>query len=813
MMHFSISSFIHCTNAEILNSANLPIDIDLTEVAFDTRKIRHTEHVLFICLAKNSSDVTSHIKKAFEQGIRYFLVPNNTETSSIQACFLKVQNVLDSLQKFAAWHRDQSNATIIGITGSNGKTIIKEWLSQILDSNAVVTKSPASYNSQLGVPLSILELSQMSEYGVFEAGISQVGEMQKIAAVIQPEIGILSNIGDAHDSGFENRIQKLSEKLLLFQSSKKIIFEESGIVTKAFLGESLKSQLVNWSFSNKNTDYQVKIDINEGFTFIFIQGRYDFQAKFPLSDKASISNIIHVIICCLELGIDQSIILNQLHLLEPVSMRLVLKKVSRNCLLVDDSYNADLVSLENALDFANEQKKNRNLHLILTEFDQVQQSARYYEQLSAIILKYNVEKISYLGAGFPINIHKNVKINCFEDRNTLQQNLELNPPLNELILLKGARRFQLDLLIRNFESKSHRTTLTVSLDAIRNNIQFYKKSLAPSTKIMAVVKAGAYGSDSVPLAKHLLRSGISYLAVAYFDEAIELRNEGILTPIMIMNPDPSQAYLAEKYNLELEMYSLEQVKKFVEDGFSSLIIHVKIDSGMNRLGFKYEELDELIDILKSHNDIKIKSIFSHFSSAEDKKADVYTLLQYNYYRSCHSYLTEELGLTDTMLHICNSNAAMRFPEYQHDMIRLGIGLYGYVEHPEMQIVHILKSYISQIKQIKKGDTVGYNRNFIADSNMTIATISLGYADGISRKLGNGNIEFYIDGKPVKTLGNISMDTCSVDISELTGIKEGDEVIVFDTKAKFNKLAETSEKTSYELITGISNRVVRNYVIG
>lgn len=817
-MDISLHDILQFTEADFSNKETVTACI-IKEIVFDSRKSVRTNQALFACLSTDAELIAEYVKEAIVKGVSYCMVPLmfaeeeplilNFEILKEQLIF--VPNVLAALQTLAKRHRLRFDIPIIGITGSNGKTIVKEWLSQVLDYDFQVCKSPASYNSQLGVPLSVLELEDHHEIGVFEAGISLNDEMTKLSDMIQCEIGILTNIGDAHDAGFKSRVHKFQEKWKLFSYAKTVIFERTDLINEYLSTVQIPDfqTLVSWSRASKDSQYFVQIKEMESGVQLKIEGKNNFEGNFHLVDRASLNNIIHVIIASFELGLTQNQIIPRIKALEPVSMRMLLKKVSRNCILIDDSYNADLTSLENALDFAKEQQKQRKLYLILTDFEQTKEDQAYYDKLQLLIKQQQIDRLYYVGEPLPFEFEGTV-VMLFKDEKGIKKSLENNPPEDALILLKGARKYHLDQLIRNFEVKSHRTTLEISLDAIRHNIQRYRSLHDQTSKMMAVIKAGAYGSDSVPLAKHLLRCGVDYLAVAYFDEAIELREEGIDAPIMIMNPDPTQAYLAIKYNLELEIYSIEQLRAFLDQDDDCLTIHIKIDSGMNRLGFREDDLPEMIELLQEHNDIEVKSVFSHFAAAEDQSEDEFTEQQYRYFRRCFDYLQIELGLTETMQHICNSNAALRFPAYQHDLIRLGIGLYGYVPDGDFQIAHKLCTYIAQVKNISKGDSVGYNRAFIADQPMTIATLSIGYADGLSRKLGNGNACFYGKGKELLTIGHISMDTCAVDITNLN-FKAGDEIVIFETISQFDRFCKASEKTAYEVISNVGSRVVRNYV--
>ena len=809
-MHLQLSYISEAIGAELIGAQpNELNEIFIESFVFDTRKIYKTNNAIFLCLARSEKEILKHMEQAELLGIRCFICPKRIAFNSSKSIILQVDNVLIAFQKLAKQHRETYAIPIVGITGSNGKTIIKEWLSQILDSSYNVCKSPASYNSQLGVPLSLMNLKESSEIGVFEAGISKKNEMLSLNRIIQPNIGILSNIGDAHSEGFGNIEEKLFEKLLLFKNCQKLIIESTPIIENTLQDwNQSETEIIRWSTLDSSTDIFVETNKDKEGTFLEFHGNIKNQIHIPFQDNASVKNCIHVIICAIEIGLDFEKIQKEINFLEAVSMRLSLTKGKHNCLIINDSYNADLTSLENALDFANEQREDRALHLVLTEFDQIKRNNNYFNNRAKILSKFPIQKVHFIGQKDSLSL-ENIDVVKYQSIESLLQKFRKIPVKNCLILLKGARRFHLETLNAELELQAHRTELTISLDAIANNVKIFRDKTTSSTQILAVIKASAYGADSVALAKHLVKNGVQRLAVAYYEEAKELREEGVLTPLMIMNPDPIHSRLAKLHNLELEIYSLDQLKSIVSFGGIEQNIHLKIETGMNRLGFSSYDLQDLIHYLTTHPKIKITSIFSHFACAEDSNEDAFTHEQNRQLSIAYETISQAIGYMP-IKHICNSNAAARFPNYHHDMIRLGIGLYGYLSIPSLQIAHGLFSYIAQVKTIFPGDSVGYNRTFVADKKMKIATVSIGYADGLSRKLGNGNFAFEIQGKKAPTIGSISMDTCAVDVTEIV-VQAGDRVTLFDTFKSFYKMASVSEKSTYELISGIGTRVVRRFV--
>jgi len=794
-MQLPLSFILKNTSTDLLSVVEGEID----EIMFDSRKQNVGTNTLFVDLAGNAK----HIEQARKKGVGVFLTSLSIEEQEGEVV-IKVENVLDELQKLAARYRAELSAQVIAITGSNGKTITKEWVYAVLQSKFVCGKSPASYNSQLGVPLSLLGITEQDEIAIIEAGISEVGEMEKLEKMISPRIGILTTMGDAHSDGFNSMEEKIKEKIILFKDCQQLIAEINNVISIGHFSSLENTELITWSFTDARARYQASYVIENDKSRITLNGKNSYEFIFPLTDNASITNIIHVIILALEFNVSSEDINAAISTIQPISLRLELKKAGRNCLLINDSYNADLTSLRNALDFAITQKSNRSLTLILSEFDQQSNSSLFVSQLNKLISSYPIDQLYFVG-----NKSKDIFAdNTFEETGELLNYLIKNKPSEELILIKGARRFKLEMISSFLEENQHRTILHTNLQVLNSNIKYFKSLTKLSTKVMAVIKAGAYGSDSLTIGKYLESSGIDYLAVAYIEEGIELRNEGIKSPIMVMNPDPSLLSLAKEYDLEPEIYSLHQLRQVNDLG--AISIHLKIDSGMHRLGFGKEDVHEVLDILNSNKNIKIRSIFSHLSSADDRSQHSFSKEQDVLFSSIYERIVDVLGYTP-LKHICNSHAAIAFPEMHYDMIRIGIGMHGLMRENSLKSTHKLVSYISQVKEIVKGESVGYNQSFIASGKMSVATISIGYADGISRKHGGGKSVFYVRGTACPTVGNISMDSCSVDVSEVDCLA-GDEVVIFENKEQMFSLCETAEVIPYEFICGIGKRVARKFSV-
>jgi alanine racemase len=745
------------------------------------------------------------------------------------ANIILVKNSIAALHELAISHRNQfpKNALpVIGITGSNGKTIVKEWLNHLLQNEFSIARSPKSFNSQIGVPLSVLNIRSTNDLAIFEAGISEKGEMKNLQKIIQPTIGIFTNIGNAHDEGFSSRNEKINEKLILFQTSDHLIFcsDDENLKNKiqAFQQKNKQLKLFSWGAKSDNV-LQVKQIKKEAFSSsVFLQYKKSkFGISIPFTDDASIQNAIHCVAVLILLNKKEEEILKLFSTLYPIEMRLELKEGINHCNIINDSYSNDLYSLAIALDFLNQQKQNVRHTVILSDIVQSGiESKKLYSEVASLLRQKNIDR--FIGIGKDIFSQKNdfsfIKNSAFyKSTDDFLNNIFLSNFHDETILIKGARQFEFEKISHVLEQKVHQTVLSINLNSIVHNLKKYKALLHPSTKIMAMVKAFGYGSGSYEIASVLEFNKVDYLAVAYADEGIELRKAGITLPIMVMNTDRTVFDSIVNYNLEPELFSFSLLNDFTEylkrTEIENYPVHLKIDTGMHRLGFMEGEINLLCKKISGNHFIKIKSVFSHLAASEDKKEDLFTDFQFNVFQKSCSKIEKALGyLFDK--HIDNTSGISRHPDLQMNMVRLGIGLYGIDSNREMQKslknVSTLTTTISQIKKMKAGETVGYGRMGKVERDSLIAVVRIGYADGYSRRLGNGVGKMLIKNKLVPVIGNVCMDMTMLDVTGIKNLKEGDEVIVFGEELSLQQLSKWAGTIPYEIMTGISQRVKRIY---
>lgn len=801
----------------------------LAYLSLDSRKINFPGTTLFFAIKNNHRNANSFLIALYKKGVRNFVTDDQKidQKSIPSANIIRVQNSVMALQNLATYHREKfPNLPVIGIAGSNGKTIVKEWLNQLLEKEFSIIRSPKSYNSQIGVPLSVLNISAKNNLAIFEAGISLPREMENIEKIIQPNIGIFTNIGNAHDEGFESRKQKIREKLLLFQNASHLIFStdypDINREIKWFQKKNNTIELFTWGKNNTNILQVLPVIKNKNQTLIkAIYKSKTVSITIPFTDDASIENAINcwcVLFIINKAGKAETMGFSQLY---AVAMRLELKPGINGCNIINDSYSNDLHSLNIALDFLDQQKNNSGRTIILSDILQSGLKPNtLYLQVAGLLKQKKIDHFIGIGPG----IFQNQKVFSFfkssrffrSTRDFLQQ-IHLLQFNDETILIKGARQFEFEKISRALELKIHQTVLSINLSALVFNLKKYKEKILPSTKIMAMVKAFGYGSGSHEVAAVLEYNKIDYLAVAYVDEGIELRKSGITIPIMIMNIDNSTFDSLITYHLEPEIFSLRLLNDFINylklNQIENYPVHLKIDTGMHRLGFMENEIGQLCKKLSHQKNLKIKSVFSHLSSSDDPRYDEYTLQQSNTFKNCFLKIENTLGYSFDK-HISNTAAISRLPRLQYNMVRLGIGLYGIDADKKMQKqlknVSTLTTTISQIKKIKEGETVGYGRNAKVKRPSTIATVRIGYADGYSRLLGNGVGKMMIQNKMVPVIGNVCMDMVMLDITGLKNIKEGDEVTVFGELLPVDDLAKWAKTISYEIMTSISQRVKRVY---
>ncbi len=788
----------------------------------DSRQLTDNSGGVFFALVSERNDGHKYISELIERGVHNFVVSDKAiikdEYLKKDISFVVVNDTLKALHQLAIYHRQKFEIPVIGITGSNGKTMVKEWLFQLLKEDHVICRSPKSYNSQIGVPLSVLNLNEKHTLGIFEAGISQPNEMEKLQKIIQPTSGIFTSLGHAHDEGFMNREQKVEEKWKLFSGCESIIVNK---FDSPRLNVKSQSKIITIG-QDANCDFSLTYEIKNEQTFITLKNankNYNFTIKFI--DKASILNCITCIVTLLNLGYDENIIQQRLNHLQSIALRLEVKNGINNSILINDFYNSDLDSIKIALSFLNQQHRRTKKVLIVSDIEQSGKSnSELYAELESLISQNKIDLL--IGIGAAISTNKRL----FKEHSLFYADVkafvsDLKRIQNELhhstILLKGAHSFKFEEISKLLQLKSHDTVLEINLNKLTHNINYYRSLIGKQTQLMCMVKAMGYGSGSSEIAKTLQHIGVNYLAVAYADEGVELRDANISLPIMVMSPERDSFEDIIKYNLEPEIYSFKLLNDFVAAldrlGVNEAYpIHIKIDTGMKRLGFEIGDMEELTKKLKQFPQVKIKSAFSHLVATDNKDLDFFTNEQIEKFKICFSQLEKALGYS-FLKHICNSGGITRFKNAHFDMVRLGIGMYGFGVNKEeqhlLENVSTLKTRISQIKSANKSETIGYNRKGIAEKDLIIATIPIGYADGFHRTLGNGNYGVFINNIFCKTIGNICMDMCMIDITNIK-CEEGDEVIVFENAGQVNQMATAMNSIAYEVLTNISSRVKRVY---
>ena len=822
---YSISQITEIIGGELHSSG--ADDCIIKDLLIDSRKLIKTDFCIFFALTSKRNDGHHYIENLYKQGLRNFIVQELPEHIKAleNANFILVKNTLKALQQLAAYHRNQMTYPVIGITGSNGKTIVKEWAHQVLQEDKETLRSPKSYNSQIGVPLSVWQMKAHHELAIFEAGISEPDEMDKLQKIIKPTIGIFTNIGEAHGENFINKTHKAGEKLKLFTKVDTLIYSpDQKNIQEVLIRSELLDSIHSFTWSkDQEADLEVK-KIKKETRSTEIDAIYldeKISIKIPFTDDASIENAIHIWCLMLYLKYDQVTIQLRIQHLNPVSMRLEMKEGVNNCSIINDSYNSDLNSLKIALDFLNQQNQHTNKTLILSDILQSGKNAmELYAEVGELIEKKNITK--FIGVGPAISKQAdqfNVEKYFFKDTKDFLEHFSFSSFKNESILLKGARYFEFEQVSMALQQKTHQTVLEINLDHMLSNLNYFKTKLKKETKLMVMVKASSYGSGSFEIANLMQYYRADYLAVAYADEGVELRKAGISLPIMVMSPDSDNMDSLLKHDLEPEIYSFRilealerSIKKEIQPKNKPVKIHLKLDTGMNRLGFESKDIDTLVEQVNKNPLLHIQSCFSHLAASDDSELNSFTRDQISRFYSMANRI-QELSTHTIIKHILNSAGISQFPEFQMDMVRLGLGLYGFspIQEEQNMLLNInrLKTTITQIKHIKKGDSVGYSRAFIATEDMKIATIPIGYADGIHRFLGNGKYSMLIQNKLAKTIGNICMDMCMLDITKID-CKEGDEVIVFQNQDQIKDIAKIGQTIPYEILTGISQRVKRIY---
>lgn len=803
----------------------------------DSRNILVPAQSIFFAIKGPRRTGSSFIAEVYQQGVRVFVVDESIETNQYTgAVFFKVKDTIKALQSIAAYHRKKFSIPIIGITGSNGKTIVKEWLFQLLQPDFNIVRSPRSYNSQIGVPLSIWQINDQHELGIFEIGISKNGEMEALAGLVQPTIGVFTNIGDAHNEGFSSLAEKTAEKAKLFDFSNTIIVA-SDYVLNSF---TTNADIIRWgSKPLLNAENQVTNTANQFPELQLIkqhkegdqtevQLRYqqqEFSLQLPFTDEASIQNVLTCVLVLLQMKYRISVIQQRVLQLTAVEMRMQLRRAINQSYLLNDSYSNDKISLSLALQFLKEQANNQPIIAIVSDIvDTGEPVEKLYQDVANMLAISGVRKLyavgPQIGAYFTQHVEKSFpfEIETYTSTESLLQQLHETMFQQTYILLKGARKFAFEEVAHWLEQQVHQTIMEINLTAMVHNLKAYQSLLKPNTKMMAMVKAFGYGSGAGEVARRLQQQQVDYLTVAYADEGVTLRKAGIHLPIMVMSADEYSFDAMVNHSLEPELFSFDILKSFhqyiTQQGLHQYPIHLKLNTGMNRLGFDPLEIELLCKWLTTQKLLRVKSVLSHLAASEDPNEDEFTQQQVNLFTQACSKMEAALGY-GFIKHIANTAAIRRNPNWQFDMVRLGIGLYGgdniHQLNLPLQTVATLKTTVAQVRHLKAGDTVSYNRLGVLKRDSLIATIRIGYADGYPRRMGNGVGQLYINGALAPTVGKICMDMCMIDITDIPDVKAGDTVEIFGKHVSVLTVAKAAETISYEIMTGISLRVKRVYI--
>ena len=818
-MRISIENVTKILNANRVGTCPAEIDWILT----DSRSLCFAEDTLFFALKTKRNDGHKYIPDLYERGVRNFVVsdlPQNLD-DYVDTNFLQLPNPLKGLQRLAEKYRSQFEVPVVGITGSNGKTIVKEWLYQLLSPEKIITRSPRSYNSQIGVPLSVWLLNETTELGIFEAGISEMGEMEALQSIIRPTIGILTNIGGAHQENFYSVPDKCMEKLTLFKECDVVVYDGDNELISACVSKSLfGAREIAWSRKDNERPLYIA-SIEKGDSSTTIRYRYlgmPNEYTIPFIDDASIENSLHCLAVCLYMMLPAEKITERMAHLEPIAMRLEVKEGKNGCVLINDSYNSDLASLDIALDFMSRRSedKGRKRTLILSDLLETGQTPKLlYRQVADLVQNRGIDKI--IGVGEEIRSAASrfdMEKYFFRTTEELLASDLIGQLRNEVVLVKGSRSFHFDDISDRLELKVHETILEINLNALVNNLNHYRSYLKPDTKMVCMVKASAYGAGSYEIAKTLQDHRVDYLAVAVADEGSDLRKAGITSSIIIMNPELTAFKTMFDYKLEPEVYSFhllnELIKAAEKEGVTNFPIHIKLDTGMHRLGFAPQDIPELIARLKRQTSVIPRSVFSHLVGSDSAQFDAFTRRQIETFENVSEELQEAFP-HKILRHICNTAGIERYPGAQFDMVRLGLGLYGVNPFTNRMLhnVSTLKTTILQVREVPQEDSVGYSRKGRLNRDSRIAAIPIGYADGLNRRLGNGHAYCLVNGQKAPYVGNICMDVCMIDVTDID-CREGDKVIIFGDELPVTVLADALDTIPYEILTSVSNRVKRIY---
>ena len=815
-MKYSIEKITTLIGARRIGNTDAQIRWLLT----DSRSLCFPEETLFFALKTNRNDGHRYIEDLYRRGVRNFVVAKEEQGtwSYEDANFLVVPSPLEALQRLAERHRDEFNIPVVGITGSNGKTMVKEWLYQVLSPQFNVTRSPKSYNSQIGVPLSVWLMNEQTDVALIEAGISLPGEMQALADIIQPTIGVLTSLGTAHQENFRSLEEKCMEKLQLFRDVKVIIYNaDDDLVSRCIRRSGFKGEKIGWRLAGQQTTSNgLEITLYTPPSTLQLQPSTTYH--LPFIDEASVECSLAVAATALYLGVTPEQLDERMSRLEPVAMRLEVKEGQYGCMLINDSYNSDINSLDIALDFMQRREETTRTLILSDIFQSGMDDAALYAEVNSLCMKRGISKL--IGIGPRISAQRSIfhtpQSTFFQTTEDFLSSESFRSLHDEVILIKGARPFGFDRITEQLEQKVHETILEVDLNAVVNNLNYYRSFLKPETKLVCMVKADAYGAGAVEVAKTLQEHRVDYLAVAVADEGVELRRNGITQNIMIMNPEMTAFKTMFDYELEPEVYSFRLMDALIraaeKEGITGWPVHIKLDTGMHRLGFDPEkDIDEVIARLKRQTAIIPRSVFSHFVGSDSDDFDNFSRMQFEKFDAASRRLQAAFS-HKILRHMDNSAGIEHFPERQLDMCRLGLGLYG-VDPRDNRIlstVSTLKTTILQLRHVPKEETVGYSRKGVLKRDSLIAAIPIGYADGLNRHLGRGACYCLVNGQKAPYVGNICMDVAMIDVTDIPDVHEGDTVEIFGKNLPVTVLSDAIDTIPYEVLTAVSQRVKKVY---
>ncbi|MBQ3635338.1 MAG: bifunctional UDP-N-acetylmuramoyl-tripeptide:D-alanyl-D-alanine ligase/alanine racemase [Bacteroidales bacterium] len=824
-MKYSLSEIAEACGGRLVGSDVPCID----ELLTDSRRLFVPERTIFVALRGERHDGHDYISDLYSRGMRAFMCEEPVQADKMgDASFVVVGDTLAALQKLAGYHRKKSKARVLAVCGSNGKTIVKEWLSQLVGGDMMTVRSPRSYNSQVGVPLSVLKIEEQTELAIIETGISKMGEMTKLNDIVLPDDVIVTNIGGAHQENFPSVDVKLREKLDIAEGAKRIYFcADQKDVASAIRRRFPSAELIGWG-TDPYVDYVVKSEQSgDGCQITVAHGGETMKFSFFMTDQMSIENISHTIVYAIDNGIDKAKVAERLLSIEPVGMRLEQKEGHNGCLIIDDAYNADLTSTEVALDMLHVlgDKKGLTRTVILSDMQETGlPDSVLYKRVERLLVEKKIDRLIGIGQHITDSLSalqpsegQRLRMQFFGSTEDFLRRMSTADFSHEAILLKGQRKFGFERISVMLENMRNRTVMQVNLASLAHNIAHFRSFLKPGVKLLAMVKAHSYGTGSFEIAKVMQQQGVDYLGVAFADEGVELREAGISMPIAVMNPEVHSFDLMLAYDLEPQIYGFEELEAYSQavsrSGAASADVHIKFNTGMTRSGFEPEEAADVAQRLKEVGNLRVVSAFSHLVESEDPRADAGTLRQIEMFKGACEVLMKEIGYKFDR-HILNSAGIERFSEHQMEMVRLGIGLYGLsaVDNSRLQNVVTLKSYVSLVRNVKAGETVGYNRRTRLTRDSKIAIVPIGYADGVDRRLSNGVGRVLIRGQFSPIAGNVCMDIIMVDVTDIAGVKAGDSVELFgDTDPVWN-MASRIGTICYEILTGIGRRVKRVYYV-